>query len=480
MPDAVLPPLPLGEDWGEGSRAAQAGPVLEQAAAGQAGASASPRPSPLPQEEGNDRAALHAFGRRVVSGAGGVFHFPIRHHSPACALHLARALDEVRPRSIVIEMPADFAPVLPLILDPATRPPVAVVAVADGAKGDDTPGGPAVTGYWPLSATAPEWAALQAASRLGARVVLADLPASRRLDPPHAGQPRQAPPEGTPAATEDQPGNGQGGIDPGAAPGASPNPAGPGAQAGPGDGFGPAPAMLTDERPLAYSDYARGLVARLGARDFNEAWDRLFESRAAETDWRGFFADVAAHCALSRRTALPEDMIADGTFGREAHMRAAIATAIAEGGPVAVVTGGFHTPALLDPDGLPNEPGRVGTAPMGAAPVDAVPIRPYLVRYSHASLDRLNGYASGMPSPRWYERLHAAVAVRRARPVRGRGAWRSFSRLAARLRRDHLGPGAPPARPWSRRSARRAAWRSCAACPAPAGPSCWTPPAPAS
>ncbi len=286
--------------------------------------------------EADDRAAMLAYGRRVVSGAGGVFHFPIRHHSPACALHLARALHEIRPRAVVVEMPADFAPVLPLILDPATRPPVAVVSV----QAEAGEGGPSVIGYWPLSATAPEWVALQTAAALGARTVLADLPAQRRLDLP--------------------------------------------------DAAGGGPAVLTDERPLAYSDYAQGLVARLGARDFNEAWDRLCESRAAEADWRGFFADVGVHCALGRRTASAASMAADGTLAREAYMRAALAAAVAEGGPIAVVTGGFHTSALLDP---PDE------APP-PEPRSPPPSRAYLVRYAHASLDRINGYGAGMPSPR--------------------------------------------------------------------------------
>ncbi|MGI4943273.1 MAG: DUF5682 family protein [Janthinobacterium lividum] len=376
-----------------------------------------------PEGEGeDDRALLRAYGRRVVSGAGGVFHFPIRHHSPACALHLARALDEIGPRCIVIEMPVDFAPVLPLILDITTRPPVAVVAVADRPGGEDGPGGPAVTGYWPLSATAPEWAALQAAARLGARIVLADLPASRRLDPPApaTGPAPHAPPAGVP-------GDGPGGSVPDTGADAT---SGPRSSPGPGDGPEPGPTMLTDERPLAYSDYARGLVARLGARDFNEAWDRLFESRAAETDWRGFFADVGVHCALSRRTAAAADMAADGTLAREAHMRAALAAAMREGGPIAVVTGGFHTPALLDPDGLPDE-----AAPTAPKPADTPPIRPYLVRYSHANLDRINGYGAGMPSPRWYERLHDAVTSGVPDPAEA-AATEVLLGLAARLRRE--------------------------------------------
>ncbi|MGI3777315.1 MAG: DUF5682 family protein [Janthinobacterium lividum] len=322
-----------------------------------------------------DRASLDAYGRRLVEGAGGLVFFPIRHHSPACALHLARGLAELRPRAVLVEMPADFTPLLPLILDPATRAPIAVVAVAE------QPGErPSVLGYWPLSATAPEFVALRMAAGQGARLVLGDLPTTARL---------------ARRATE------------------------------------PEPVILTDEQPLAYSDYARGLVARVGARDFNEAWDRLFEARAAETDWRGFFRDVGIHCLLSRRTATADAMAADGTLAREAFMRTALADAVETPGvgPVAVVTGGFHTPALLDAAAEPPVP---ATAPS----------KTYLVRYGHANLDRINGYGAGMPSPRYYERLHDTVLAGQADPFAS-VATDVLLGLGERLRRED--PGfAPP------------------------------------
>lgn len=324
-----------------------------------------------------DRTRLEAYGRRLCAGEGGVFHFPIRHHSPACALHLARAFAEIRPRVVVIEMPADFSGLLPLVLDPETRPPVALVALGEPAAGDV----PSVMGYWPLSATAPEFVALRLAAALDARIVLADLPTRARL-------------------TEDQ---------------------------APETG----PVVLTDEHALAFSDYARGLVARVGARDFNETWDRLFEARAAEGDWRAFFADVGAHCALGRLTTMDSEMAADGTLARESFMRASLAQAVADaqGATVAVVTGGFHTPALVD----------IVAPPPLAAEGSA---KTYLVRYAHASLDRINGYAAGMPSPRYYERLHASVEAGEARPFEA-VATEMLLGLAARLRRDR--PGfAPP------------------------------------
>ena len=55
-----------------------------------------------------------------------VVYFPIRHHSPACARHLERLLRDRHPEVILIEGPASFTPLIPLILHPGTAAPFAV------------------------------------------------------------------------------------------------------------------------------------------------------------------------------------------------------------------------------------------------------------------------------------------------------------------------------------------------------------------
>src|SRR5262245_22584590 len=53
-------------------------------------------------------------------------YFPIRHHSPACSWHVARLIRELRPAVILIEGPAGFTPLIPTILDPHTKAPIAI------------------------------------------------------------------------------------------------------------------------------------------------------------------------------------------------------------------------------------------------------------------------------------------------------------------------------------------------------------------
>jgi hypothetical protein len=111
---------------------------------------------------------------------------------------------------------------------------------------------------------------------------------------------------------------------------------------------------------------------------------------------------VATYCALARLDYTPEALQRDGTTAREACMAAAIGEELqrneAEGrnGSVLVVTGGFHTVALPDlvaqgvvrPEPLALGDGEAGT---------------WLIRYGFAQLDALAGYASGMPSPAFYD-----------------------------------------------------------------------------
>ncbi|TBZ06423.1 DUF5682 family protein [Rhizobium leguminosarum] len=344
-----------------------------------------------------ERQDFAAYGQRLTSGEGGFFFFPIRHHSPACALHLAAALAEIRPRAIVLEMPADFAPLLPLLSHPDIRLPIAIVSVADGEHASDER---LPVGYWPFSATSPEWAALRLAGEFGSTVILADRESGARLAATREEKKRQAEEDGEGEPRQDEPREDETG-----------------------------PALLTDEGQLAYSHYADGLVKRLGVRDFNEAWDRLFESRAAEQDWRGFFRDVGIHCALSRLATPAEEIAADDTMAREACMRAAMAKAeaLSGEGPIAVITGGFHTPVMIDP---PAEEAKVQPE---ARP--GIQTKSYLIRYTHEHLDRINGYGAGMPSPRWYERLQQRVAEGNDDPFT-EAATDVMLDLTARLRRE--------------------------------------------
>ncbi|HYF95336.1 MAG TPA: DUF5682 family protein [Symbiobacteriaceae bacterium] len=100
--------------------------------------------------------------------------FPVRHHSPTAALQVRTLIRKRRPRLVLVEGPADATPLIPLLLDRSTAPPVAVYAYRTGAA-------EVRAAFWPFCDYSPEYAALQAGQEVGAQLAFCDLPAAMTL-----------------------------------------------------------------------------------------------------------------------------------------------------------------------------------------------------------------------------------------------------------------------------------------------------------
>lgn len=218
--------------------------------------------------------------------AGPIHFAPVRHHSPACARALAAMLAELMPARILIEGPPALAALLPLLRDPACKPPVAVLL-----RGEEDS---ASAGWYPLCDYSPEWVALRWP---GAEVRFIDAPWATRA-PADAG----------------------------------------------------VAANLLAERHLSRSAEIAALAAAAGCRDHDELWEHAFELKplAQIEDWRRHFAEVFVWCALSRLGDATEVQGAEGNLAREAQMLAALQQAQAEGGTTVVLTGGYHTLPLVE------------------------------------------------------------------------------------------------------------------------------------
>ena len=134
------------------------------------------------------------------------------------------------------------------------------------------------------------------------------------------------------------------------------------------------------------------LCARLGFEDVDSLWDHLFEQPAAEEEQARrlgeYFAALRADEPAGPRDAPREEFMA---------RHAAWAMAEAAGGDVVFVCGGYHRPALERLwSTLPAE------RPAVSAPADAR-VGSYLVPFSFRRLSSFAGYASGMPSPAFYQ-----------------------------------------------------------------------------
>lgn len=296
-----------------------------------------------------------------------IYFAPVRHHSPACAYAVLSLIETIKPDHILIEGPDSFNPLIPALLDPQTRPPVAILGQADALKkGDDTPR----SAYFPFCDYSPEWQALQAGHQQAATLRFIDLPWNAQGD-------------------DEQ----------------------PDAQS----------QSLQKERYLAHSQFISRLAKTCYCRDHDELWEHLFELRPLEalTDWQRLFHDTFIWCALARLDYEPEVLAAEGSSRREAHMLAHIQT-VKQQQPQArilVVTGGFHTLALIEglahalqrQFALAADQQRQFLAMQKRAEKDSS----WLIRYSFDRLDALNGYASGMPSPAYYQKSWESLLQQR-------------------------------------------------------------------
>lgn len=291
--------------------------------------------------------------------SGSAVFLGVRHHSPACARLVGRAIETLRPAYVLVEGPADMNDRLDELLL-GHRLPVAVFS----HYRDETR---VATSWAPLCDYSPEWIALRDGRAAGADVRFIDLPA---WHPAFA--------ERTDRQTN-----------------------------------------RYADAEARYTEATRRLCAHFAVDSVDALWDGLFEvaepgDGAGPHDPDGLGARLDAYFALVRGDAEADP----GDRAREDYMASWVRAAVAhaDGRPVLVVTGGFHQPALRAlsyPGGGHGEAGTAGTAgTAGSAGWPEVPAPPegalggsFLVPYSFRQLDAFSGYQSGMPSPGYYQQL---------------------------------------------------------------------------
>ena len=325
-----------------------------------------------------------------------VYFVPVRHHSPACSMALQQWLAELKPQRILIEAPTEFLPLLPLLQHEDTVPPVAVLA--QRKQGEQVR-----SAFYPFCDYSPEWLALRWAKAAGAQVVFCDLLSLDDDDSDTEGETLlQA-----------------------------------------------AASSLLDESHVAHSEYVQALAAKLHCRNYDELWSHVFECRTDSDSQHPaqFFNDVWLWCAMARLSYTEEALQLDDTVARERCMLQHLQAAIDSGDTTVVITGGFHTLGLLE--GMAGKASvQVQTPKARKSDSDA-----WLIRYSFDRLDALNGYASGMPSPQYYQ--NQWQARQQAQPASDFLALQ-LSGIAAHLREEKL---MPELSVWSLQQAQEQAWR---------------------
>lgn len=290
---------------------------------------------------------------------------PVRHHSPACAFHVNRTIDQVRPAVILVEGPDNADALIPVMVHEETKAPFAIYYSYHDQSGRISEEKAHYKCYYPFLDYSPELAALRAGNRLGIRTAFIDLPYGDILAASQEGR-------GLLKAQEEK-------------------------------------SNYNDDYLLSRNEYLLKLCERTGLRSFDEFWEKYFELNGMREESVRWFDNLLVYCGLARENTPRESMEEDGCLAREAYMAERIrehAKKLAgTEGTVLVVTGGFHTPglkallagaeekAILAKDGKTRD--KVPEKDQGV----------YLMPYSMEAADALNGYASGMPFTGFYQKI---------------------------------------------------------------------------
>ena len=105
-----------------------------------------------------------------------LLYFPIRHHSPACAFHLKKAIAAYEPDCILIEGPENAQEQIPVLAHRDTKAPVALYYFYRDSKGLLSEEKEDYRCYYPFLDSSPELAAIREAAQRGIPARFIDLP----------------------------------------------------------------------------------------------------------------------------------------------------------------------------------------------------------------------------------------------------------------------------------------------------------------
>ncbi|MFS8200785.1 DUF5682 family protein [Streptomyces sp. CWNU-52B] len=297
----------------------------------------------------------------------------VRHHGPGSARAVRAALDEAKPRVVLLEGPPEADALIALAADEDMRPPVALLAHVV-----DEPGRSA---FWPLAEFSPEWVAVRWALEHQVPARFIDLPAAHTLawgreeESGDQGKEEQGE-QGEQGETRETEGGEKG--------------------EGASDGPSVEPARAVRIDPLAV------LAETAGYDDPERWWEDVIEHRGTRgADAFAPFDALGEAMAALREVYEPGEE--DRDLVREAHMRLQVRAAQREfADDVAVVCGAWHVPALRRRTTVTADRALLKGLPKVKADMTWVP-------WTHRRLARMSGYGAGIDSPGWYGHLFAAA-----------------------------------------------------------------------
>jgi len=289
-----------------------------------------------------------------------VVYFPVRHHSPACALHLQRTIGQYAPELILIEGPSDSGHLLPYIADRDSKPPFCIYYSYDDKEGKVTEEKEKYRAYYPFLEYSPELIAIREGKDRDIPVRFIDLPYALRLI--------------NKVVEEDVHSR----------------------------------FYYNENTEYEVNAYTRMIAERAKCRSFSEFWESHYELGAEKLDTATFVRNVFYLGYYMRMatpvsgTSLKEDM------QREIYMADEIRRSLADYKRILVIAGAFHIKGLMDFVGS-EEKQKLKSC-------DRDHVASYLMPYTFQEADSKSGYAAGMPFPAFYQQVWEKVTKNKKEP----------------------------------------------------------------
>jgi uncharacterized protein DUF5682 len=305
--------------------------------------------------------------------------FGIRHHGPGSAKSLLSSLRTIKPDAVLIEGPPEGEPLLPLLVDEAMKPPVAILIYATET--------PRIATFFPFAVFSPEWQAIQYAMELGIPTRFIDLPQSHDLALAEEKYKSEITTAEKSLDTADSTSE---------------------------EGASALHPAAVREDPLTW------LARAAGFSDGESWWENMVEHRLESRDIFAAIAEAMGHLRqeLSRQGS-EEELLREAR--REAYMRQSIRAAEKEFKNIAVVCGAWHVPALLN-DSAKDDAALLKGIPKTKVKATCIP-------WTHARLQWKSGYRAGVDSPGWYHHLWT---------VKDKPVVRWMTKVARLLRKEDL------------------------------------------
>ena len=290
---------------------------------------------------------------------GQVVYFPVRHHSPACALHLRRTIERFRPELILIEGPSDSAELLPYIADEQSVPPFCIYYSYDDKDGKVNEEKEKYRAYYPFLAYSPELVAIREGTRSHTPVRFIDLPYALRLINKIEEEPQTQ-------------------------------------------------FYYNENKEYEVNTYTAMIARKAGCRSFAEFWESRFELDAANLETQAFVRNLF-HLGYFMRLATPENEISlKEDRLRETYMAEEIRKALPDNKKILVIAGAFHISGLMEALQSDKKP--------SLKTCNREHVASYLMPYTFKEADSKSGYAAGMPFPAFYQEVWEKIEKQKKDP----------------------------------------------------------------